>query len=302
MIDTISFNLEVKAPEEFYKQVPYPISFGKFRLNPEYNGNFVRAYTVKHRNLKISLTANQAPILKITNSLHKYFKGNNFSDFTFSEINDALFKLEYDLNRPIFTGKIIKLDYGLNLDLDAEKVYPYFKSYKGNEFNKMKSKGKTYGAKVILSQSAIKGYNKTLENNRNRNALEKLKTNIFRFEIEVRKMIHLRKRTKSIPIMTVRDLLDVKNYQLLREDILNKYDHIRKDIFIDLAKLTIGEKKTLATMKDEQIKLSVKRDHKDSYKKCRAVEKNIYRNADDTFFSKEIRSRMSDKLDELIYS
>jgi len=302
MIDTISFQIPVEASEEFYQQVPYPIRFGKFTLKPNYYDDFVKSYVYKHQNLNVQLTMNLGPVLKITNSLHKYYKGNNHSDFSYSEIKDALFKLSDDLSLSIFNGRITRLDYGLNLPMDAEKIYPLFKSYKGKEFDKLKNRRNLYGKKVFLSQMAIKGYNKTFENNKNRNSSEKLAMNVFRFEIEVSKMVHIQKRKKPIPILKVKDLLEVKNLQLLKEDILNKYDSIEKDVFINFDQLTIGELKTLAAMEAPLFRQAIKKRFPNSYKKCRATKKRISQATNDTFFSVDLRSKIVQKLDSLINS
>lgn len=299
MIDTISFHIGIEPPEDYYKQIPREIYFNGLKLFPQYRNNLVKGYSCSHRNLKISLTSNRGiPCLKITNSLHKYYNGNNYSDFSFSEVIDALFQLENELNIPFFNSKITRLDYGVNIELDAEKLYPNFLSYKNKSFHKMMDRGLVYGAKAMMSEVAIKGYNKTIETKRR--SREKISSDIFRFEIEVKKMSHLTSRSNPIQIYTLRDLIDHQNFSLLGADILNKYDQIKKRVYIDLFELTLCEKNVYASMQIKEVKDAIKRDHPDSYKKYRSKEKHIYKNAEDSFYDVKVRDKLEQKINYLV--
>ena len=160
------------------------------------------------------------------------------------------------------------------------------------------SRGLVYGAKAMMSGVAIKGYNKTVETKRR--TREKIDRDIFRFEIEVKKMSHLTGRSNPIQIYTLRDLIDHQNFKLLGADILNRYDQIRKKVYIDLFELTLCEKNVYASMQIKEIKDAIKRDHPDSYKKYRNKEKHIYKNAKDSFFAVEVRDKLQQKVNYLV--
>lgn len=79
-----------------------------------------------YRNLKIEIeiSKEKKKLIAIQGSLHKYSKGNNWSNFSFQEIKDSISQIEDDLLIPFSEAELFRVDIGANIHL-AEKPHQY---------------------------------------------------------------------------------------------------------------------------------------------------------------------------------
>lgn len=145
---------------------------------PEYtNSRYIKKYISEIKGIRLDLYDNT---LKISNSLHKFFKGNNYSDFYYSEIIQSIDLLGNILQITAPKMKLTKLEFGINEFFDDwQTILGSINHYKHKEFDKMKSK--CYGKKLRMEQVYIKIYDKSeqvyLQNR------EKINPNMLRLEI-----------------------------------------------------------------------------------------------------------------------
>lgn len=162
----------------------------------------------------------QGSKLIISNSLHKFYKNNNYSDFPYSELLQAIKKIERltGIAADIFT--VIKLEFGLNIVTDSTPTsyLTSFGNYKTVRYDKMKKLSSWYGVKYSLSEYAIKAYDKTKETAIRERATS-LEKNIFRFEIQYRKQ-------RICPFIST--LSDLQNKELIMQIFSDFISKVRK--------------------------------------------------------------------------
>lgn len=182
------------------------IYFGKLRLVPVIDKRHF--HITKHQtvieNLLFTITENE---IIITNSLHKFIKGNNYSDFTFSELLYAIELIEdiTGVNANVFIIK--KMEFAINIET-PQPAYQYlerFSSFKGKEFDKMRIGAFWYGIKYFFTEYNLKIYDKSELTKRIDK--EKIDKNILRFEIQYN-------RIRKIPI--VNNLSELKDPEILK--------------------------------------------------------------------------------------
>ncbi len=145
-----------KSKEHFYwREILFKPVFG--------NGNdvFISKYTADIRGLRVSLRENK---LVISNSLHKFFHGNNHSDFTRSELIQSIDLLSdiLGVKSTLITPAII--EFGINEKIsDVDNYLNSISNYKGKQIGVMRNKSSEYGRKLEMEQVYIKAYDKTKE-------------------------------------------------------------------------------------------------------------------------------------------
>lgn len=194
---------------------------------PEYtNSCYIKKYIAKIEGIRIELYDNT---LKISNSLHKFFKGNNHSDFYYSEIIQSIDLLGNILQISPSKMYITKLEFGINQFFDNYQVIlNSINHYKNKEFDKMKSKSKCYGMKLSMEEVYIKIYNKSEQVyflNR-----ERISPNILRLEIGLSG-----KQLSFIPNVEALKHFDILNK--LKEKFLYYFDKIVFDEAYNLDKI-----------------------------------------------------------------
>jgi hypothetical protein len=127
---------------------------------------------------------------------------------------------------------------------------------------------KQYGKKFYLTDYNVKGYDKTFEVKTH--VRIKLNKPLFRFELEIYTR-NLNKRKNPIGIYTVRDLIDKEKYQMLADELLDKYDKIEKKQSIPLSQLNNKEKEVLALFQNQEILRQYKIDHFETFGNRRKV-------------------------------
>ena len=74
-----SYEISSESYESFYWKELY--------FTPKFKKGFLNSFESDFKGLKIILYEDK---IRITNSLHKFYKGNKHSDFTFSELTDSI--------------------------------------------------------------------------------------------------------------------------------------------------------------------------------------------------------------------
>ncbi len=301
MLDTISMQKCIVPPQSFIGRIKEPIEYNNILFNPLYSAcGHVNRYLANIDNLKLTLSEFGANhYLTITNSLHKFWVGNNYSDYYYYDIKDTIEYLTDCLGVSLLDAELGKLSYGVNIEAEANKVYPYWASFKNKEFWVMQMKGKKYGAYTQLTDFKVKGYDKTLEVWRNDR--EKIDSQLFRFEVEVSKMRHLNKRSKPLNIRTVKDLLDTSKLQLLGDDLLTKFDAIDKECQYDFTKLKRPEAMAYAIMtSDEAIRGHLKENYSKTFERHKTNFKKAKKKIITDDSQENIRYLISEKWQQLL--
>lgn len=117
-------------------------------------------YQCQYKNLLLTLNERE---LIVTNSLHKLIKGNNYSDFRFSELMSAVNEIESITGISASEFKIRKLEFAINITvpIQATDYLTKFSDYKGREFDKMRDNQLWYGIKYIFTEYCLKIYDKS---------------------------------------------------------------------------------------------------------------------------------------------
>ena len=296
MIDTIKLTGVISPPKEVEDRVLNPIEWNGLTFYPDvYNFGLKVLYKARFDNLTLIIFEDN---LTIINSLQKYYCGNNYSDFHLKDIKNAFQKLSYELSLPIEKFKVKSIDYGVNLPLEAAKVYPYWTEFKNKKFAPMISKGKTYGKKVFMIEYAIKGYDKTLEAKRH-NGID-IRKDLFRFEVGVKRMRHLTKRRSNpINIHYAQDLFKKSNLIALSNDLLLKFNSIKRETLFNLEGLTIAEKNIIAVMQNPIHKEDRMKNNKEAYRKYKRRYNQLIEKAGREL-GLDITSLLKSKINELI--
>ena len=152
-------------------------------------------------------------------TFHKYWQnGTNWGDFDLKQFEKAIIQYcaEFEVN-PI-KSQIHKLEFGVNINppfaATLKNIRNVFVSYNGIPFESLKSySGQTIGVECNLNQYRIKIYSKTLQ--------YKLKENVLRFEIQVKKM-------QKLPYEKVylSDLLKTSMIKYCKAELINVMQQI----------------------------------------------------------------------------
>ena len=292
MYDTFKIVNELSnVPKQINELFPMPFDWYGFKWIPHFkDSNTPLYYNSNYKNLNLRLIGNQ---LFVTNSLHKLYRGNNYEVFTYSQVCKAIILLDNLLPINVYTAKILKLSVGVVINADPQKIFNEWLYYLGKPYFPMKNKNKIYGAKFFLTDYYIKGYDKTYEV-KNHNQI-KLEGNYFRFEMEGKTKI-FNNKTNNVGIYTVNDLLNYDKYKKLGEILLNKYIQIEKEPKLDLTQLTIKQKRLVASIRNYEIKESIRIQHKDTYKKDRKEYNKLIKSLDNSEFQKDIITKLKQQI------
>jgi len=192
----------------------------------------------EYKNLRFKISESNR--VEITGSLHKYYKGENFSDFTYYELWECIKDLSEKLHFNPFEARLHNLEFGVNV---STLFNPYefcgrVIAYKNESFTRFRTSGKTslkIGFEMTKQWYDIKIYDK---------GKQYLKSeNILRFEVKANKMEFL----KSIGIYFLSDLLNTSK--------LIELGKILNEVFAELiileevktSELSMNENKIYAT-------------------------------------------------------
>ena len=214
-VDNITCVADVTGVRKSLTEENY-LRIGKLTLIPipcPKTGEIIKHQTII-KNLLFTFKENH---LIVSNSLHKFFKGNNYSNFSYSELIKSIEKVEGLTGICSRQFEIKKMEFAVNITTEKppHQYFPMFSDFKGREFDKMRSKAFWYGVKYHFTEYALKVYDKSEMVKRTERIA--MNQNLLRFEIEY-------KKSRIIP--HVKTLSDLKN----REKIKGLFDELVKQV------------------------------------------------------------------------
>lgn len=293
MIDNIRIICPLETlPKEVDYQLAESFFINDIQFNPDIKNGFRGWYHGRIRNLDLKVHGYK---LHIRNSLHKYVKGNNYSDFRFSELKESLEDIESRLSLPLLAhGEIKSLEVGCNIEYKAQKEYENWLYYKGDSPKPIYNyaNGKDYGKQFVKSDYKIKIYDKTFETLKHYGV--QLQKEITRYEVKTGHMRHLNQRSSKIGVYVVNDLLNPLKMRNITNDAMNKYKTIEKRS-IEIPQ-SLEDRKILGTMLNKSLRESIERDFPRSYKEYKMKLKKISA----AYPSENISGLLEDKFNELL--
>jgi hypothetical protein len=268
MIDNITLMLEIKPPPQLHKAKGQPFEYKGRAYCPKYRNGQLCGYETQIKNLRVYVYPER---IYLTNSLHKFFKSNNYSDFTKSELRAAIENISDTTGIRWNKATVKKIEYGCNVSAKATNAIHSLQSYKGKDFQPMAKNGIRYGAACDFAQYRIKGYNKTFELKHTDKI--NLQTPIFRWEIQVKNPQYFNRMKQ--PIISAGQLLTGKVLFTLANDAVTKYENSIKMQHLNLYKLSAEQKKIIAVMHNPEIRQDFKIHHKEAYKKYNRIYRQI---------------------------
>ena len=156
---------------------------------------------------------------ELRGSLHQFaHKGKNYTDFSFVELTDTLYRLRDEFGINLEQSRLQNLEVGVNiadLPLSPRKFERTLFMHKGEPFSRTKKyRGKVIGVECVHTQYRIKIYDKAKQCG--------LPYPLHRIEIHYNKMYVLNNKG----ITTLSDLLNSENLEKLTNDLSNKFDEV----------------------------------------------------------------------------
>jgi hypothetical protein len=145
-------------------------------------------YPIKAEYKTLRIKISKSNRVEIRGSLHTYWKGENFSDFTLSELQACIRELSTNLNFDPNEAEIHNIEFGVNITVNFS-AYTFADNviaYKNRYFNQMKANLKQFeiGFDCRMRQYTVKVYDKDKQYQKHENLL--------RFEIAVKRMQYIR--------------------------------------------------------------------------------------------------------------
>lgn len=263
MIDKLRLALPYTRQDGHCLIPQIPFNVGNVLLRPAYdqNNEYVVACVGRLNNLHFKY---DGLFLWLTNSIHKYYSGNNYSDFDFDAFNEAITSLCSATRLDWRNAFVKQIEYGCNIRATPSGIYNSLVSYKGRGFGEMERLGKRYGMYCNFNEYRLKAYDKTYESSINGG--EPPDCELFRWEVFVRKTRLIEQILKEDKVR-VAALLKKDTWRVLSKDALNRFCKIVRSNSRDLGDLTVYELKVLGGIENPETRAALKNGHPHSYKK-----------------------------------
>lgn len=276
-----------KLPKEAVARVRDTFIWNNCLWKPSFNDcDTVASYFAKYKNLKLWLRGSE---LTITNSLQKFYMGNNYQPFTYSQVVEAVNTLNSSFGNVLLDAEVKRLAIGLVIYEVPENTFKMWQEYKTVQPQFMYNGAKVYGVHFKATNYKIKGYDKTYQVKQDTRI--DIKNNVIRFEIEANSRYY-NQRKDSIGIYKFSDLVDASKFKKLGEELLSVYANIKKRKQIDFENLTPEQIKLMATYGNFFWANGLKKYHKHTHKK----ERQTYLKLLKTFSDSEIENSINEKL------
>ncbi len=223
MFDYIKIKVPFEAPKPVLQRVHSPLYTMGRMLDPVIRKGVALRYTSKLDNLHLTIREDE---LTIQNSLTKYYHENNYTNLTYSQLQQAICNIENALGIPIRHSKVLSFELGGVIeDNDIFETLSKLGHYKGKQKLPMHAKGVIYGAFYENSTHKLKIYNKTAEVKR-REGIQ-LDKSFLRVEKSYSRA-HLDSLAclKNNPIQTLDDLTSWKTLEILSYDLVESLSKI----------------------------------------------------------------------------
>ena len=232
MIDFIVIVAPIKPFYHFNKLEPF--EWNGLKFYPKFKKGFLKGFESDYKDLKVSLFYDK---IQLSNSLHKFYKDNNYSDFTHSELIKAIEKICQMFEIDAKYWEIKRMEFGFNiLTIKPAKEYlTLFSEYKEREFEKMKHKQMDYGRKCFMYEYALKIYDKYFQCKEN----DKVEISDKMLRVE---FCYNRKRKLPKQIKTLSDLMDREKFKELFKDLNDAFTKVTYNDEVDLSNSTNKER------------------------------------------------------------
>lgn len=230
-------------------------------------GEMIFPKFAEYQNLRFKISESKR--VEIKGSLHKYWsKGENYSNFTFSELQKSITELCLKLNINPLDAYLGGFEFGVNVSpqFNPFEFCENVIAYRNESFSKFKTSGKkmNIGFEARKQQYSVKVYDKGKQNYFK-------EENILRFEIKVSRMKFLQR--KGINIFCLADLT--------KSEVLNQLGELLNEMFeeciisdkVRTSDLTANESKIYTLCSNP--KVWEKFDFRTRYKKRKQFERII---------------------------
>ena len=162
MLDDVQVTMGIIPPDEVLKEVKEPFLWKEIIFSPKYRKDRVLKYVGSWKNLRLEICFDQ---LRMYNSWHKFFHGNNYGDYTIEEIKETIQIFVEKFGSGFLQASIKKMTIGCNLSCNAEKFYSRCISLGPTFFQDMRmgNKHKVYGQYAKQTNLKFKLYDKQHE-------------------------------------------------------------------------------------------------------------------------------------------
>jgi len=220
MLDNVSLSVDLGAPIMKPIDSRERIIFGNLEFAGILSSRDLETYTYKRKEKNLEFTLSNQ-ILRINNSLHKFFAGENYSDYTLEQLKATIHEIEFLTKFQSTDIKIHTCELALNIEteLPGKDYLPMFGLCNFQQANNMMSGKTLYGIKYVFTEYSIKIYDKT--EHYKLMYSKQLSKNILRFEIEYKKSRRLH------ALNTLADLLDKNKIKSAYEDYFSILQKLR---------------------------------------------------------------------------
>lgn len=212
--------------------------------------------TADFRHLKIVIYPNGTVVIR--GSLHKYWKGENSSNFSYTELVSCINDLAEKFDFIPSDVHIKNIEFGVNITTQFKPYIfcQYVIVHKNLPFNKFQSTRMQIGFICERLQYSLKFYDKGRQYAKHQNKL--------RFEIKTQKMAFI----KKTGITTLSDLLNKNSLALLGNTLQNAFDELIIADQVDEANLTKNEKRIFIACSNPRNWENFQRNERCKYKKA----------------------------------
>jgi len=211
-----------------------PFEWNGLKFYPKFKKGILQGFESDYKDLRVILHNDK---IQLSNSLHKFYKGNNYSDFTHSELTNAIQEICQMFEIEAEYWEIKKMEFGFNiLTLKPAKEYmSLFLQYKEREFERMKNKQIDYGRKCFLSEYALKIYDKSFQCK----IVDSVKISDKTLRVE---FCYNQKRKLPKQINTLADLMDKDKFKELFKDLNEAFTKVIYNDEVDFTNSTNVER------------------------------------------------------------
>jgi hypothetical protein len=205
MIDFVSVGIDGRFAEMILAnpQIDFnqPVNVDTGELILDEYGAYVYSGNIGNLNVKVrKYQSKRKSKVTMTGSIHKFYLDNNYQDFSFSNLVDAIYQLTQITQIPPKEFTVHQIEFGLNImsEIPSSLILENIISHNGLEYE-LKTFNRTgYLKRFERSHFDIKIYDKGRQYH--------LSQDIIRFELKAKKMQYLHK--KDISIQTFVDLMN----------------------------------------------------------------------------------------------
>lgn len=268
-MDNIRLNISFGAPESVLQRVHSPILLMGRMFDPVIRNGIPVKYVGKLRDLHLTIREDQ---LTIQNSLTKYYHGNNYTNLTYSQLQEAICSIENILGISIRKAKVMSFEFGgIIEDNNIPWTLSRLGHYKGRPPIPMHANGVIYGTFYSNTTHKLKVYDKTSEVNRREGI--KLDKKYLRIEkCYSRSHLNSLKCLKSNPIFTLDDLASWKTFEILSQDFVNSLSKIElKPVPKEIARMSSMNLRRWCYIQDPYFRKVMQKNHPKAFKTDRKL-------------------------------